>query len=67
MSAMQEVYWSDPLVPLGDTTINGSDDSPRDLNDSEKEVLVHPKPVLQNINLHVSNGELCAVVGRVGS
>jgi len=62
-----EVYWSDPLVPLGDTTINGSDDSPRDLNDSEKEVLVHPKPVLQNINLHVSNGELCAVVGRVGS
>lgn len=33
----------------------------------EEEALVYPKPVLSDVNIHVKTGELCAIVGPVGS
>jgi ABC-type multidrug transport system fused ATPase/permease subunit len=33
----------------------------------DEEEMVYPKPVLNNVNIHVSTGELCAIVGPVGS
>jgi ABC-type multidrug transport system fused ATPase/permease subunit len=33
----------------------------------DEEEMVYPKPILNNVNIHVSTGELCAIVGSVGS
>jgi len=33
----------------------------------EEEDLVYPKPILENVSFNVKPGELCAIVGRVGS
>ena len=33
----------------------------------DEEEMVYPKPILNNVNIHVSTGELCAIVGPVGS
>jgi ABC-type multidrug transport system fused ATPase/permease subunit len=40
--------------------------SQKDTSEDE-EKMAYPKPVLRNIDIHVRTGELCAIVGPVGS
>lgn len=67
------VYWSDPSIPLTraeheDESVDKSEHTKKSdyskLSDNE---LIYPKAVISGISLHVGPGELCAVVGRVGS
>ena len=47
---------------------SGVSDSPDlDATVEEETELVYPKPVLKDVNIHVSTGTLCAIVGPVGS
>lgn len=75
-----EVYWSDPDVPVDIPQDKSDDDSmsvtSRDTSDkgssnldleSEPQGPVYPKAALKGISMEVKKGELCAVVGRVGS
>jgi ABC-type multidrug transport system fused ATPase/permease subunit len=75
------VFWSDPSVPLvgntsiGETTHSRKSTGSKDEKSAATELealegvteVKYPKPVLQNVSLSVKPGELCAVVGRVGS
>lgn len=70
------VYWSDPNIPLDETqhSKKSLDSTVGDrAADTELDVVEsaaddkYPKPVLENVSLKVIPGELCAVVGRVGS
>eukprot|EP00986_Skeletonema_menzelii_P021401 scaffold34405_cov148-Skeletonema_menzelii.AAC.2 len=46
----------------------GASDAPDPVETVEEETeLVYPKPVLKDVNIHVSTGTLCAIVGPVGS
>jgi ABC-type multidrug transport system fused ATPase/permease subunit len=77
-----EVYWGDPRVSVDKTveidikddtsTAMSTDDnrSSADSSDTESGLgdgIDRPRAVLSNINMKVSSGELCAVVGRVAS
>ena len=42
-------------------------DAPDPVTVEEETELVYPKPVLKDVNIHVSNGTLCSIVGPVGS
>ena len=66
------VYWSDPDVPLTDesehstkSSIDGKSESTG--TESEAVALKSAKPILCNVSIKVHQGELCAVVGKVGS
>ena len=67
------VYWNDPNIPL-DVTVHSkhSDNDSKSVStvpeaiEGEPDVR-YPKPVLQNLSMKVSPGELCAIVGKVGS
>jgi ABC-type multidrug transport system fused ATPase/permease subunit len=67
-----QIHWSDPTIPLPDGT---ADDKSVATSISETSVSEevetpttrYPRPVLSNVSLRISPGELCAVVGRVGS
>jgi ABC-type multidrug transport system fused ATPase/permease subunit len=75
------VFWSDPSVPLvgnasiGETTHSRKSAGSKDEKSAATELealegtteVKYPKPILQNVSLSVKPGELCAVVGRVGS
>ena len=69
------VYWSDPSVPLANTSDHSKNTSMDDTKHSrassedqlEGTATRYPKPVLKDISLSVQSGELCAVVGRVAS
>ena len=76
------VYWSDPSVPLVDDSKHSKSTEARgDQTDGEDDIttksmeeggngsghLRYPKAVLRDMTMEVSTGELCAVVGRVGS
>lgn len=66
------VYWSDPSIPIDETQHSKVSDEKStkttelDVVEAATEVK-YPKAVLENISLGVKTGELCAVVGRVGS
>ena len=46
----------------------GRNDTPDPVTTAEEETeLVYPKPILSDVNIHVSTGSLCAVVGPVGA
>jgi ABC-type multidrug transport system fused ATPase/permease subunit len=68
------VYWNDPNIPL-DTTVHSkrsdndgkSVDTAPDVVEGELEAVRYAKPILENISVNVNPGELCAVVGKVGS
>lgn len=72
------VYWSDPSVPSA--SIDDTTHSKRSTNSKEEKSVAtepeilegaiavkYPKPVLDNVSINVKAGQLCAVVGRVGS
>ena len=65
------IFWSDPNVPLDES--QHSRKSSRKMEtasetDTETEGAErYPKAILSNISMNVRKGELCAVVGRVGS
>jgi ABC-type multidrug transport system fused ATPase/permease subunit len=64
------IYWSDPSIPLevGDISDDKSiDKSEHTKSDQSTESMIYPKAVVTNISLSVTNGSLCAVIGRVGS
>jgi ABC-type multidrug transport system fused ATPase/permease subunit len=65
------IYWSDPNVP-----IDASDDDNHSvttksevssMDEAETPTKRFPKAILESVSLRVAPGELCAVVGRVGS
>ncbi|KAI2497361.1 hypothetical protein MHU86_17126 [Fragilaria crotonensis] len=66
------VYWSDPNIPVSraeidDKSLDKSEHTKSDHSRVSEEDLVYPKPVVSDISLRIAPGELCAVVGRVGS
>lgn len=69
------IYWSDPSVPIDETqhskVSKGSNDEKSIATEPEVVEAVadvkYPSAVLQNVSFSVKPGELCAVVGRVGS
>jgi ABC-type multidrug transport system fused ATPase/permease subunit len=66
------VYWSDPNTPISraesdDKSLDKSEHTKSDHSRVSEEDLVYPKPVVSDISLRIAPGELCAVVGRVGS
>jgi ABC-type multidrug transport system fused ATPase/permease subunit len=62
------IYWSDPNIPLEETQHSRrSSRNNDDTETSENPPMRYPKPILSNVSLHIRPGELCAVVGRVGS
>lgn len=78
-----EVYWCDPEIPLktenndneDNSTVATSSGENKDVSDinpesADPEVaknLHFPKPALKSVSLEVNTGQLCAVIGRVGS
>lgn len=62
-----QIYWSDPTVPLPEGSTDDKSVSGSISEDTEEPTTKYPKPVLSNVSIHVAPGELCAVVGRVGS
>ena len=68
------VYWSDPSIPL-DVTVHSkrSDNDGKsvetvpDIAEVEPDAVRYAKPILENLTMKVNPGELCAVVGKVGS
>ena len=68
------VYWRDPNIPLEESNHSrrSKDDDKSDITELEivegcGEVIRYPKPILEDISIHIKPGELCAVVGKVGS
>jgi ABC-type multidrug transport system fused ATPase/permease subunit len=67
------VYWKDPQIPLDETQHSikstHSADSKSNLTEADTEIgdIKYAKPVLKDVSVHVKPGELCSVVGRVGS
>jgi ATP-binding cassette, subfamily C (CFTR/MRP), member 1 len=68
------VYWNDPNIPLETTQHSKiSDDDAKSVSTAPDIIEVasdgvrYAKPVLENISIEVEPGELCAVVGKVGS
>jgi ABC-type multidrug transport system fused ATPase/permease subunit len=77
------IFWSNPKIPLTDfaeddnTSVASSYDikserskgNPVMVDEEDEEVSTkrYPKPVLNDVCLHVEPGQLCAVVGRVAS
>ena len=64
------IYWSDPSIPLDDSQHSsksskkvGSTGTDTDSETPER----FPKAILSHVSMRVKPGELCAVVGRVGS
>ena len=78
-----DVYWQDPSFPLDNSTdkdvsslslssitedaVSSDQDLEVGTPSDSSSAVIYPKAVLKNINLKVSPGELCAVVGRVAS
>jgi len=70
------IYWSDPDVSIAVSTdkdkkcvkTNGSEEG-ASLTELETEASAEkfPTPVLRDVSLNVAPGELCALIGRVGS
>lgn len=60
------VYWSNPNIPLDDSTQHSKKSDTSD-EDDEVGSVRYPKPILKNISFSVDTGKLCAVVGRVAS
>jgi ATP-binding cassette subfamily C (CFTR/MRP) protein 1 len=66
------IYWSDPSIAI-QSSVDDKASTPIDLtahSDVEKQSVTsnkYPQPILNNVSLKVAPGELCAVVGRVGS
>lgn len=66
------VYWNDPNIPITDESQHSNqssslDDQTGSETDTEISNVKFAKPVLKAITMRVQNGDLCAVVGRVGS
>lgn len=66
------IYWSDPNIPLDVTQHSKRSDNDGKSVDTvpeaiEGEAVRYAKPILENLNMTVSPGGLCAVVGKVGS
>ena len=72
------LYWNDPnkpmprsvllnaASPLGVPNISAMSSTSKYTSEDEEEMM-YPKPILQNVNISVRTGELCAIVGPVGS
>jgi ABC-type multidrug transport system fused ATPase/permease subunit len=60
------VYWSDPKIPLDDSTQHSKKSDTTD-DEEDANSVRYPKPVLKNVSCTVETGKLCAVVGRVAS
>lgn len=68
------IYWSDPSIPL-DVTLHSkrsdtdgkSVETVPDVVEVEADATRYAKPILENLTMKVKPGELCAVVGKVGS
>ena len=66
------IYWSDPNIPLDDTqhSRRSSKSSKNEGTDTDAETEGaerYPKAILSDLSMNIKSGELCAVVGRVGS
>lgn len=65
------IYWSDPNIPIDETLSSRRVDEESEertrSSDAEATDVRYPKPILDNVSMNVKPGELCAVVGRVGS
>jgi ABC-type multidrug transport system fused ATPase/permease subunit len=67
------IYWSDPNKPIevediiDDKSIDKSEHTKSDQSKTSLGSYIYPKAVVTNISLRVTNGSLCAVIGRVGS
>ena len=71
------LYWYDPNIPMPRSVLlnaasplgvsNKSAMSSSKNSSEDEEEMVYPKPVLQNVDISVGTGELCAIVGPVGS
>lgn len=66
------IYWSDPNVPvtraeIDDKSLDKSEHTKSDHSKMSDDELIYPKAVVSDISLRIAPGELCAVVGRVGS
>jgi ATP-binding cassette, subfamily C (CFTR/MRP), member 1 len=68
------IYWRDPKIPLEESLHSKrsrdddkSDITELDIVEESGEVVRYPKPILEDISIYVKPGELCAVVGKVGS
>ena len=75
-----KIYWSDPDVPLATVKRDEAEKATEkiaanvsirpNLDDTDSEsvsVDIFPKAILSDVSFQVGSGELCAVVGRVGS
>jgi ATP-binding cassette, subfamily C (CFTR/MRP), member 1 len=68
------VYWNDPKIPI-ETTLHSklSDEDAKsvstapDIVEGASDGVRYAKPILENVSIDVRPGELCAVVGKVGS
>jgi len=61
------VYWRDPSEPYSKSDDKSLDRSQHTSTSADSNDMVYPKPVLNDLNLHIAPGQLCGVVGRVGS
>ena len=66
------IYWSDPNSPMtkaeiDDKSLDKSEHSKSDYSKILEDDLIYPKAVVSEVSLRIAPGELCGVVGRVGS
>lgn len=74
-----EIYWSDPNVPIDHAGDTSDDESSVNTKQSQQTATLdkeesadmgtprYPKAILNDVSFSVKQGELCAVIGRVGS
>mmetsp|Transcript_14384 Transcript_14384/g.31486 ORF Transcript_14384/g.31486 Transcript_14384/m.31486 type:complete len:531 (-) Transcript_14384:1594-3186(-) len=62
-----DIYWSDPDVPPVKNDSNDKSDNRVAPENQELSTSIRTGPILRDVDLAISPGELCAVVGRVGS
>jgi len=61
-----DVYWADPDIPI-ETKNEEETETKSDEEETTTSSDAFAKSILSNISLNISPGELCAIVGRVGS
>jgi len=68
-----KIYWNDPKVPILSVKKEETQQTREAMNvpiredDDPESVEAYPKPVLSDVTFSVGRGQLCAVIGRVGS